>query len=78
VVRGNKINTSKHKGILQSARKSLNLHKNICTFKEEKSQMLKTKDSNQLKFEAFKTPFEIAMDRNNRWINSRRSSRGKN
>ena len=44
------------------------MHKNICTFKEEKSQMLKTKDSNQLKFEAFKTPFEIAMDRNNRWI----------
>ena len=30
--------------------------------------MLKTKDTNQLKFEAFKTPFEIAMDRNNRWV----------
>lgn len=30
--------------------------------------MLKTKDANQLKFEAFKTPFEIKMNRNNRWI----------
>lgn len=30
--------------------------------------MLKTKDTNQLKFEAFKTPFEIQMNRNNRWV----------
>jgi hypothetical protein len=30
--------------------------------------MLRTKDANQLKFEAFKTPFEIKMNRNNRWI----------
>ncbi|MDP2366120.1 MAG: IS5 family transposase [Ignavibacteria bacterium] len=30
--------------------------------------MLKTKDANQLKFEAFKTPFEIKMNRNNRWV----------
>lgn len=30
--------------------------------------MLKTKDTNQLKFEAFKTPFEIKMNRNNRWV----------
>jgi IS5 family transposase len=37
-------------------------------FLEEKTDMLKTKDANQLKFEAFKTPFEIAMDRNNRWV----------
>lgn len=30
--------------------------------------MLKTKTANQLKFEAFKTPFEIKMNRNNRWV----------
>lgn len=30
--------------------------------------MLSTKDPNQLKFEAFKTPFEIKMNRNNRWV----------
>jgi len=30
--------------------------------------MLKTKDANQLKFEAFKTPFEIKINRNNRWV----------
>jgi len=30
--------------------------------------MLKTKDASQLKFEAFKTPFEIKINRNNRWV----------
>lgn len=30
--------------------------------------MLNRKDTNQLKFEAFKTPFEIKINRNNRWV----------
>ncbi len=30
--------------------------------------MICQKDPNQLKFEAFKTPFEIKMNRNNRWV----------
>ena len=30
--------------------------------------MLRTKDPNQLKIEAFKTPFEMKMDKNNRWV----------
>ncbi len=30
--------------------------------------MLNRKDPNQLKFEAFNTPFEIKMDRDNRWV----------
>lgn len=53
---------------LISARKKLNLVKNICAFLRRIIYMLKTKDANQLKFEAFKSPFEIKMDRNNRWV----------